>query len=714
VTFLNPWALLGLVAAAIPLVLHLLNLRRLRTVEFSTLRFLKDLQKTSIQRLKLRQILLLIVRTLLIISLVMAFSRPTLQGSIPFFLSEKAKTTAVILFDDSYSMQASDEYGVYIAQAKKAAHTILSSLNEGDEIALLRLSECNAPQLTAQLQHTFPAVTSAIDNIEPVASFVPFSAALPKTIDIFSTSHNYNRELYLLSDFQEGLIKELSSSISNLPRFPEHTQFYFFPIGKKPTRNASLEAISISTVIFSPNKPYTVSATVVNTGTTPLVNQSISIYQNGKRAAEKSVDVGESQRREVDFSLLPLQRGTITGEIILEDDNCEFDNKRTFAITIPEQIHVCIIGTPSETQYLYAALSTSLGDSLTAFRIVRCTLEQLSTARLNASDVLVLATDQEITPERASMLGAFLKRGGGVILFPPEDPNSFNSLFAMPNNTTVFGAIENIQPANLPGEFSFIDFRHPIFSDMFEFKTPGAKKEEQRITLEAPSLNRFITLLPKPQTQIVVRLPNGKPFLTDDVFGRGHLLTVAVNPTTKWSDFPLRALFVPFIHRAVLYSSQMIAAPLFGVCGEPMTIPLPPSLNVSKVTVIPPDGSQISVPLQWTGDQYIVQYSQTIIPGIYYLKNISTTLRAFAINLDSREGTPPLPQSEIENIFNQIVKSSSDIHFLSQNTPIESSIAQGRYGTELWLYFLILAILCAFAEIILARNKNSDDSQRQS
>jgi len=82
------------------------------------------------------------------------------------------------------------------------------------------------------------------------------------------------------------------------------------------------------------------------------------------------------------------------------------------------------------------------------------------------------------------------------------------------------------------------------------------------------------------------------------------------------------------------------------------------------------------------------------------------------MNLDSREGTPPLPQSEIENIFNRMVKSSSDIHFLSQNAPIESSIAQGRYCTELWLYFLLLAVLCAFAEIILARNKNSDDSQQ--
>ena len=58
--FLNPLVLLGLAAAAIPLILHLLNLRKLRTIEFSTLTFLKELQQTKIRRLKLRQLLLLL------------------------------------------------------------------------------------------------------------------------------------------------------------------------------------------------------------------------------------------------------------------------------------------------------------------------------------------------------------------------------------------------------------------------------------------------------------------------------------------------------------------------------------------------------------------------------------------------------------------------------------------------------------------------------
>jgi hypothetical protein len=108
-TFLNPLALFGLLAAALPILLHLLNLRKLRTVEFSTLAFLKELQKTRIRRLKLRQILLLILRTLLILLIVIAFSRPTLRGTLIGNLGTHARTSAVFIIDDSYSMTASNE-----------------------------------------------------------------------------------------------------------------------------------------------------------------------------------------------------------------------------------------------------------------------------------------------------------------------------------------------------------------------------------------------------------------------------------------------------------------------------------------------------------------------------------------------------------------------------------------------------------------------------
>ncbi len=79
--FLNPAILLGLLAASIPIIIHLLNFRKLKKVEFSSISFLKELQKSKIKKIKIKQWLLLLLRTLLIILLVLAFARPTLEGT---------------------------------------------------------------------------------------------------------------------------------------------------------------------------------------------------------------------------------------------------------------------------------------------------------------------------------------------------------------------------------------------------------------------------------------------------------------------------------------------------------------------------------------------------------------------------------------------------------------------------------------------------------
>jgi len=77
--FLNPAVLLGLIAAVIPILIHLFNLRKLKKVEFSTLLFLKELQKSKIRKIKIKQWLLLALRVLIIVFLVAAFARPTVK-----------------------------------------------------------------------------------------------------------------------------------------------------------------------------------------------------------------------------------------------------------------------------------------------------------------------------------------------------------------------------------------------------------------------------------------------------------------------------------------------------------------------------------------------------------------------------------------------------------------------------------------------------------
>jgi len=127
-------ALLGLTAALIPLILHLLNRRRRDVIEFSSLRFLRELEKKEMNRLKLRRLLLLLIRTLAVISIVLAFSRPTLRGYLP---GSSVSTAAVIVMDNSFSMRLKDRDDSLFDKTLTALSEIISTFNEQDKFAVI-------------------------------------------------------------------------------------------------------------------------------------------------------------------------------------------------------------------------------------------------------------------------------------------------------------------------------------------------------------------------------------------------------------------------------------------------------------------------------------------------------------------------------------------------------------------------------------------------
>ena len=149
-TFLNTAILAGLVAVAIPVLIHLFTRQQQKTIDFSSLRFLKELQRQKIRRLKIRQIFLLILRTLIILLLVFAFARPTLRSTSASSLESGAELTAVIILDNTLSMGLEKDGQRLFDLAKKRALQVVSLLRSGDEIYLLY------PQSPAKLANPEP------------------------------------------------------------------------------------------------------------------------------------------------------------------------------------------------------------------------------------------------------------------------------------------------------------------------------------------------------------------------------------------------------------------------------------------------------------------------------------------------------------------------------------------------------------------------------
>ena len=134
IEFLHPWALAGLAGAAIPLLLHLLARREPPTVVFPAVRYLIATTQEHLRRLKLQNLLLLLVRTALIVALVLAAAGPTVARS---GLPSHAASGLVLIVDNSASSGAVVAGPSRLARLQEAGRSVLSRATPDDALWLM-------------------------------------------------------------------------------------------------------------------------------------------------------------------------------------------------------------------------------------------------------------------------------------------------------------------------------------------------------------------------------------------------------------------------------------------------------------------------------------------------------------------------------------------------------------------------------------------------
>ena len=251
--FLNPAVLFGFLAASIPIIIHLLNLRKLKKIEFSTLAFLKELQKNKIKKVKIKQWILLALRTLIIIFLVLSFSRPTIKSTAIGGTSSAAKTTAVIIIDNTFSMSVITDKGSYLNRAKKIASNLLSRLQEGDEAVIITTGSINSK---VSISTNIAKLKSDLKDLQISYISNPLHKSIIQAADIISKSDNFNKEIYILSDFQSKTLYEDKKGLSDFSKLlNQQVRLYSFDLSDKDAANLSITELKSNNQIFEVGKP---------------------------------------------------------------------------------------------------------------------------------------------------------------------------------------------------------------------------------------------------------------------------------------------------------------------------------------------------------------------------------------------------------------------------------------------------------------------------
>jgi hypothetical protein len=725
-TFLNPLVLFGLLAAALPILLHLFNLRKLRTVEFSTLAFLKELQKTRIRRLKLRQILLLILRTLLILLIVIAFARPTLQGTLVGNTSSHATTSAVFIIDDSYSMTVSNERGELLKQAKQAAETINHLFTEGDEIFLVRLSALATISAERDAAtRDFGLLRKNIDEIAPSAIRRTLEDGLRIASKLLAATHNFNKEVYVFSDFQHGVLSDNPGESSTKERlFPPEVRFFFLPYNKGSLQNFGVESLTIPSSIFERDKPFIIQAQIGNFSDNSVHDHVVGVFLNGTRVAERSVDIPKQSSLPVEFSVTAGAVGYVQGFVEIEDDDFPYDNRRYFVLQIPDRIRVLLVGDEHEVQYPRLALATRTSDAESALTLSEISPDRLNSTMVRHTDVIILCTTQGFSPSQISELHTYVNDGGGLAIFPGVqiDANKFNVEFGaglhLPQCIGVDRASAPRSESGSYTEFDKVELRHPIFEGMFESPSTALSKQSTASPtggargIESPHIRSSVRFGLTIRSTPIITMTNGGAFLTEHSTGSGKILLFAVPTTTEWSDLPLKGLFVPMIHRAVLYlghqqsrSDDVLPGTDVVVKSNAVTSDIWTIRNPQNVEVIATPSRQSM--------QRLVRFGATDQLGLYEVSSGTAIVQKFVVNLDPRESqTSKASTAEMENLLKHLGIEGGTVHTLSQTADLERSVLESRFGVELWKYFLMLALVIAIIELLVARTTKRENGTR--
>ena len=642
-TFLNALMLFGLVAVAVPLIMHLFHRQRVSTVDFSSVIFIRGHHLQRSRALRLRELLLLLLRTLIILFLVLAFARPVIEGlaGAMFGSGLNQRTVFTIVLDNSYSMGAGRYGDTPFAAARAEAGRILDRMRQGDE-GLLILSAMPPeamPQVPTARKEMLRARLAEAEVSERTGDIAgALRLARQKLAGVVSA----NKEIHLLSDLQRTDWQVMAESESTAQ--PEsHTPIYLYPYAARDVDNASIDAVSVSEGLLIRNQPEQFVATFTNrneasartgrTGRTGRTSRTreVRLVINGETRDSRQVTAEPGGTGSVQFNVVIDTPGRYSGYVELDEDDVAADNRRYFTLNVPDAFGVTAVGL-TESRYFIEQVLKPSGGLVTPVDLRTASADVLN-SDLYETGVLIVDGGVELTQARLASLERYVSSGGGVLVFLGEglDPAVYGHGFF----TDVFGCSITARRGMPDRKTSFhrldqVDYEHPVFrfdGRSAESMSTGAVRFYASYAVEADRGAR-----------VIARFMDGTPAILEGRSGSGRALLVASDVNTGWSDLALRSAFVPFMHRGVRYLHPAVTVAEGGfLAGHPVVQPLIGFPANADLYLEYPAGRSETVNSRIGRSGITVEVPDAKQPGVYTLRDGDAVVQAFALNPDTRE-----------------------------------------------------------------------------
>jgi len=727
-TFLNGILAFGTAAFVVPLVIHLLNRSRFRTIEWGAMHLLESVLRVNNKRIRIEQLILLLIRCAIPVLLALCLARPVLTGWQA--LPGDAPASTVLVLDDSYSMDALDGERPRFAQAIDDACELVNGLTRGSDVSVVRMGGGVTPVFDSPV-FDGPRMIQQLRLLRGGYGACHLVDALDSATQILAGMANARRHLVLIGDFQRAdwqsvtppVLARIREQWDALAIRPTVTLLH---VGHEQENNVDIDSLTCSTTSPGIDQDVQFRVGVRNHGSHPYPNARVLFRIDGAQQDASQIPIAARTATQVLFT----HRFQVAGSHVVNvevsvDDALKTDNRYRAAIPVLERINVLLVdGAPSseplksETDFLAVALTPYTFGRLTVSDLIEThtvTAGVLTAPNVAGVAVVVLANVARLKDEQVKLLAEYVRGGGSLLIFLGNKTD-----LDWYNRTLLAGA-DGFLPMPIEGLAGRVDaqqhstrivaqhFEHPalqIFNDRANgnladaeiwnwYRLGEIRRERDREEQSAPV--PLAALGHSSESLVLARLETGDPLIVESQFGDGVVTQVATACDADWSNLPMRPFYVPLVQQLVTTMASQIMPPRNLRTGDTAVAILPADSQGISLSLTSPDGTRHTVRPAERGPHCVVEFDQTQQPGVYTLTtHDGRPLHFVAETSRSESDLRSLDDEKLESLANELgadLVQSSDEYLALERTR--------RHGREVWRYGLLAVLGLMLIEVVL-------------
>lgn len=642
-SFLSPWLLLGLLAAAIPVVLHLLSSVRAQEVYFPTLRFLRLSMEKTARRRRLEHWLLLVVRSLLLAMLALAVAEPILKAGSGFWSEQRFP--AVIVLDNSFSMSAQSGGVSRFEQARREAGKLLGGDHRPSQAQLLLTNDQAQP---AGLTSDLSQLREQLDKAYVSGGKANIVQKLRQAVALLKDQSAPRKAVYLLSDCQKLSFEDISA----INEFRQAG----LPLMLVDCSSGQVNNVGICDLQVAGrrvvNQRMEVLATLLNSSPNEkLVHVSLMVdgQARGESCPITLAPAGQAGATAVArFELNLTQPGNHFGQVVIEEsDDLPADNVRAFALDLADRVPVLLVSGPGREGGLMDS-STLLRLALDpwpgpwSIKLEAAGIAQFDATTLRDKQAVFFADVPSFNIRQVTAIKDFVAGGGTAVFFvgPAVDADKYNTQLIQ--DVGQHGGLLPLRLDKPVGQVGLSaaaveakpNLQHPYLAGLYDTAAEYPPVLVQRYFKLAPGVGNYETIFAG---------SDGLPLATAKQFGQGRVVLFATTAGMEWNNLARTSLLLSICSRISLEAGQKAGAEQTFFMGANVPIRPAGAAGARGLSVSLPDSKVADLALTADSAGPCATFSQTRLPGIYRWTVPGSLLAgqpvsgAFAVNSDGGE-----------------------------------------------------------------------------